>query len=96
MLEAILSSSLAETEGQDYQLVVRVFADAEKLAESSSVQGAQSIEQLDYVRDFVAGFNGASSSFEFVDVKTGSEGVFDKIRGMNLRNRCGKPCANVF
>lgn len=79
-----MSSSLAETEGQDYQLVVRIYADAQKLAESSSVQDSQSIEQLDSIRDFMAAFNGASSSFDFVDVGTRSEAVFDKIRGMNL------------
>jgi len=33
----------------------------------------------------MAGFNGVSSSFEFVDVGTRSEGVFDKIGGMASR-----------
>lgn len=79
-------SSLADAEAGHCEFVIRVFADARKLANLSAVRGQRSMEHLDCVRDFIAGFNAANSSSEFVDVGPRSDAVIDKITGMKSKS----------
>jgi len=65
--------SLAGTADQDCPLIVRVYADATKLANST--------KQVATIRDFIAGFNATNPSFEYVDVGTRNDGVIKKITG---------------
>lgn len=66
--------SLAGTVEQDCSIVVRIYADATKLADST--------KEAATIRDFMAGFNATNPSFEFVDVGSRNDGVIDKIASL--------------